>query len=179
MPALATILHPIQPNWSNHRVYPRFLVPLEWADWLYDTGSLTQRLSALKPGTFNVEVLSERYGYPTPLESDELKLSSTERVWVREVILRLADQPMVYARTAIPFSTLKHYCKQLQGLGTRSLGSFLFSQPSLRRGQLYANRCATNAYGLDWCRRSVFSLKHHPLMVTEAFSQPFEQYRSL
>ncbi len=142
MPELATLLHPAVPDWSGrNRCLPSLLPPL-WRDWLLDAGSLTARLSALRPGQFRVQLLAQYHGRPTPLERTELQLHGQHSVWVREVILLLGDTPLVYARTAVPITTLN-------GAG---------------------KHCKANALGLEWSRRSVFYLGDKPLMVSEAFT---------
>lgn len=175
MPSLAKILHPHVPNWSNHHQHQAFLVPEFWSDWLFDTGSLTARLVALRPGGFEVVPTRQFYGHPTTIEQQELGLQAQQTVWVREVILKLNKLPVVYARTAIPLTTLTGAEKQLLRLGSRSLGNYLFNQPHLKRGQLLASRCQKNDLGLLWSRRSVFYLGKKGLMVSEAFTEHLQQ----
>lgn len=170
MPELANLLHPVVPDWSGRNRCLPALLPQPWRDWLFDRGSLTARLSALQPGQFRVQLLSQYHGRPTPLERSELGLAHGQTVWVREVILLLGDTPVVYARTAVPLATLTGAGRRLQHLGQRSLGSFLFRQPSLRRAPLQASHCKANPLGLEWSRRSVFHLWGKPLMVSEAFT---------
>lgn len=151
------------------QVIPASLAPF-WRSWLFDQGSLTARLSALRPGQFRVECLREGYSQPTPTERKELGLSASQPVWFREVRLLLADTPVVYARTAVPVHAMTGKLSRLQHLGNRSLGSFLFSQPELKRGQIQGSHCKANALGLQWARRSVFHIGRGSLLVTEAFS---------
>lgn len=169
MPALADILHPIAPRWSVRVQRQSFSLPLTWRSWLFDTGSLTARLKALMPGQFRVQVLKQYYATPTRIEQSEMRLGQQQKVWVREVILLLANQPVVYARTAIPLHTLTGNEKRLQHLGNRSLGGYLFRQPHLQRGKLKVSHCPSNPLDLIWARRSVFYLGSKPLMVSEAF----------
>ena len=167
---LSSLLHPASPHWSARlHVTPAKLTPF-WRNWLYDQGSLTARLIALSPGQFSVECLKEGYGLPSPLEQKELRMSSSQRVWFREVTLKLNGAPVVYARTAVPLSAVNGKMTRLQHLGNRSLGSFLFSEPSLQREPLKVSHCKANTLGLTWCRRSVFRINQRPLMVSEAFS---------
>lgn len=175
MPALADILHPIAPSWSAKNNYQSFLLPAAWRSWLFDSGSLTARLKALQPGAFWVQVLQQYYAAPTRIEQTEMQLDANQKVWIREVVLHLADTPVVYARTAIPLHTLCGNEKRLQHLGNSSLGSFLFRQPNLTRGKLMVSHCQNNDLGLTWARRSVFYLGSKPLMVSEAFSQHLQQ----
>lgn len=175
-PAIASILHPLTPGWSLRNRFPAFLLAPLWRDWLQDEGSLTARLSALKPGGFNVQVLREYYSAPTPLERQQLKLWHTQKVWVREVILRQGDVPLVYARTAIPLSALNGAERRLQRLGNQSLGSYLFRQPSLQRAPLQVSHCRKNHLGLQWARYSRFRLNGKPLLVTEGFSSRLNEF---
>lgn len=176
MPSLATVLHPSAPGWSNRNQRRAFSLPPIWRDWLLDQQSLTTRLSALRPGTFNVQVLAQYYGEPTAVERQALKLYGNQRLWIREVILCLAEVPLVYARTAIPLTTLCGNERCLQHLGTRSLGSYLFRQPSLHRTPLQVSHCKANTLGLEWSRHSVFTLRGKPLMVSEAFSRRLTEF---
>ena len=166
--SLPRILHPLAPTWSgrNRRVACRFSA--FWRDWLFDQGSLTARLCTL--GDFSVNIVREYHGHPTQLERQQLKLPHHARVWVREVVLSVNQQPLVYARTAVPAATLTGQERRLQHLGQRSLGSYLFRQPRLQRQPLSVCHCNHNALGLEWCRYSVFTLGRKPLMVSEAFA---------
>ncbi|TNC92723.1 chorismate lyase [Thalassolituus sp.] len=175
-PSVSPVLHPLSPKWScRARLIPA-LIPTFWRSWLFDPGSLTARLSALRPGQFRVRCQREGYGFPTALEQAELSLSGSDRVWYREVVLMLGEHELVHARTAVPLRSLRGPVKRLQHLGNRSLGGFLFSQPSLRRTPLKASRCSPEADGLTWCRRSVFYIHQQPLMVTEAFSPDLKDF---
>lgn len=168
---LAPLLHPNAPTWSARHQIARCALPAFWQDWLLDSGSLTQRLKALRPGQFSVQVLQEYYAAPTVIERREMHLYTEPCVWVRDVILCIEHVPAVYARTAMPLTTPTGEEKRLQSLGNRSLGSYLFRQPSLQRGPLLISRCPENDLGLIWSRRSVFSLRNKPLMVSEGFTQ--------
>lgn len=170
MSRLAQILHPATPYWSGRLHRHSHTLPHPWRSWLLNSASLTARLTALRPGEFRVQPLAQYYGQATVTERTELGLSTAQPVWVREVQLLLADAPVVYARTAIPLTTLTGAERELQRLGNKSLGSYLFRHPQFKRGPLYASRCAPNDLGLDWTRRSIFYLGQKPVMVSEAFT---------
>lgn len=176
---LARVVHPASPGWSTRlHVAPSRLSSF-WRSWLFDQGSLTTRLVELNQGEFSVEVSYEGYTRPTAAECKELRLSSSARIWSREVVLKLGSCPVVYARTVVPQRSLKGPARQLRFLGNQSLGTFLFAQPSLRRSPLKVSRCQSerSASQLDvkWCRRSVFHIFGRPLMVSEAFTHQFQQ----
>lgn len=166
--ALNTILHPLAPAWSTKNQIPAIGLSPFWRDWLLDHGSLTARLSNL--GRFSVRIVRQYYGQPTQLERQRLALTHSARVWVREVVLSVDEVALVYARTAVPLTTLRGKECRLQNLGEKSLGSYLFTQPDLHRQPLAVSHCNPNALGLEWCRHSVFTLGQKPLMVSEAFS---------
>ena len=95
---LAVIIHPARPDWSTRlNVAPQALPPF-WRSWLLERGSLTARLSSLAPGRFSVDCQQEGIGYPTPAEQKELGLSANQRVWFREVQLKLSGIPDQGAR---------------------------------------------------------------------------------
>lgn len=170
---LSSYLHPAQPFWSGQLRIIAPQIPSFWHSWMYDQGSLTTRLSALRPGEFRVAVRRQYYGRPSPLEQRELKLAFSQRIWCREVTLYLGEHAVVYARTAVPLTSLRGKGRRLQHLGNQSLGRFLFQQPNLKRSPLKVSRCQFNwakQHDVTWCRRSVFSLGHQSLMVSEAFS---------
>lgn len=171
MSAIVSLLHPLSPSWSGRHYQPSFATPDPWRNWLFDSGSLTARLKALAPDAFAVEPTAQGFAKPSFIEQHEMQLGAQEAVWVREVQLKIAGKTLVYARTAIPLQTLTGAERCLMQLGSRSLGSYLFAQPSLRRTELKASRCPSNELGLTWSRRSIFFLHHKPLMVSEAFTQ--------
>lgn len=158
------------------------LPPAGLRDWLFDTGSLTQRLRQACPGQFRVEVLGQYWGHPLPGEAHILGLQHHRYVWVREVQLFCDAQAWVFARTLIPPSTLRGRCQRLMRLGTRPLGEVLFTDSGLRRGVVEVARIAAlqrlhrRAFGAlaerseaIWGRRSVFYINGQPLLVCEIF----------
>ena len=126
------------------------------------------RLQKLQPGSFHVQVRRQYCGRPTALEQATLQLSSQARVWVREVALHAAGAECVLARTVVPLTALQGRLRCLQQLGNRSLGSFLFRQPSLVRHPIQVSQCASDS-PLAWCRYSVFGLYGERVLVSEGF----------
>ena len=140
-----------------HTAPPSFATPLRWhsrpqqvwrdlppeiADWLLDSGSLTQRLCRASAGRFHVCVLHEGWTRPDRDEARILGLRLAARAWTREVQLLGDEQPWVFARTLIPARTLRGRGRRLTQLGTRPLGQALFADPGVRRGPLEITRIA-------------------------------------
>lgn len=155
------------------------------ASWLFEPGSLTQRLRRLCGDSFQVVLLGQSWQKPYAEEARVLGLRSGQRAVVREVALQNGNQPLVLARSVIPAKTLHGADRRLANLGTRPLGHILFTDPRLRRLKLEVTRIDADqwrsrsggsgqgghATGLAlWGRRSLYSLgSGHTLLVAEFF----------
>jgi chorismate--pyruvate lyase len=152
-----------------------------WRTWLTDHGSLTRRLQAHAP-RFRVERLSQAIGRPHRDEGHMLGLPPRHHALIREVLLKDADTPLVFAHSVIPLDGLVGPWTALAGLGNKPLGAALFSNPRVgrhaleykrvdRRHPLYAGaaRHLAEPPRALWARRSRFTLEDHPILVTEVF----------
>jgi chorismate lyase len=149
--------------------------------WLSAGGSLTARLRHLGKVQVHVQTQGARALWPS--EQEALGCRSGH---VREVILSVDGQPMVWARSATSRGGLKGPWKALQGLGNRALAELLFSHTQVRRGPLQVHawgkhdpahaRAARqwqrfSRQPTPWhARASVFWHKGQPLRVMEAFN---------
>ncbi|WP_328515354.1 chorismate--pyruvate lyase family protein [Marinobacterium marinum] len=146
-----------------------FKAPHHWRPWLQDSGSLTRRLSRAAGGEFAVRVLSQCWAVPSADEALALGMPPRQRALIREVELLGRDgAPWVYARSVLPAATLTGQERRLALLGNRSLGSLMFSDPSLTRSPLRVC-CLHDGSRRYWARRSVFRLHRKPLLVCEVF----------
>lgn len=172
-------------TWLTANQLPTPLDPLQH-DWLYvDKGSLTRRLTELAAGAFSVIPLHQAW---EPLRDDEcvaLGVASGSQGWVREVYLCGHGRPWVFARSVAARAALERSGMDLQGLGSRSLGELLFSDPAFARGTLEA--CRYPAAWLPpghrqrdlWARRSRFSREHLGVLVAEVFLPELWQAASI
>lgn len=149
--------------------------PLIWRKWLLDSGSLTQRLIDLSQGDFRVEVVRQGWSRPTRSEAKALGIPTRQLALIREVQLIGKGQPWVYARTVIPASTLTGKQRQLNAIGNRSLGSILFTDPTMKRGPLQVSKLKLTTGETVWARRSQFQLSDKPLLVAEVFLPQLQQ----
>lgn len=151
--------------------------------WLEDRGSLTARLVA-RCHQFRVQKLSQQLAGSLADEFAALGLASRTRVHQREVILRCDGVPVIYGHTVVPLSATHQQWPLFSSLGERSLGSTLFSDPLVRRGDLQFARLPSGhplmqriyrelpelrVYQSLPARRSLFWRKGACLMVTEVF----------
>ena len=147
--------------------------------WLFDSGSLTSRLIDHCNGEFSVKVISIKRATPTPDEICALGMKLRSHALIREVYLCCDNEPLVYARTIIPVSSLRGSLRGLALLGNKPLGVVLFSDKSMRRKPMEIttlrpdHKCHAWTKNLDdkavWGRRSVFNLKQQELLVSEFF----------
>ncbi|OPX55659.1 chorismate lyase [Oceanospirillum multiglobuliferum] len=163
----------------------------QWYDWLMDPSSLTRRLQQASNGHFQVELLNQAIVKPALNEAALLGLHSQAYALVRQVCLRGHDQPWVFARTVIPLSTLAAGNRYLLKLGNRSLGSVLFRHAHTHRAPIEITYDRRRQEGFQatsigatlphfwWGRRSVFQIKHAPLLVSEFFLDDFQRSLAL
>ncbi|CAM5593041.1 putative chorismate pyruvate-lyase OS=Stutzerimonas stutzeri OX=316 GN=ubiC PE=3 SV=1 [Stutzerimonas stutzeri] len=172
-------------TWLTANQLPTPLDPLQH-DWLYvDKGSLTRRLTELAAGVFSVTPLHQAW---EPLRDDEcaaLEVAPGSQGWVREVYLCGHGRPWVFARSVAARAALERSGMDLQGLGSRSLGELLFSDPAFARGTLEACRYPAAWLPAEhrqrdlWARRSRFSREHLGVLVAEVFLPELWQAASI
>ena len=155
--------------------------------WLRVPGSLSQHLARLGQ-RFEVQVLSQRVAPLRRHERQVLGLPRGGLTVVREVLLRVDGEPLVWARSALHQSALAGPWKALKGLGSRPLAHLLYDDPRIRRSTLQARRLSRHGHtrrhmqrqwrratGSDpsaqmlWSRNSVFSRQGALLRVMETF----------
>ncbi|MBL7000243.1 MAG: chorismate lyase [Gammaproteobacteria bacterium] len=150
--------------------------------WLSDEGSLTLRLKNRCPDEFCVDVVGEEWSQPDPAEALLLAIAPNQKVLLRQVHLKCNDQLCVYARSVIPLETLQGKHQQLQHLGNKPLGEYLFANPSLKRSRIEWSKLTMDSslYKVAmadqpasdqpiWGRRSLFQIDSKPLLVSEFF----------
>ena len=177
-----------------HRHVNALAAPAALRVWLTARGSLTARLSA-HSSAFRVQRLHQRIALCLSDEARAIGLAGRERVWEREVLLRCDTAPVVFAHTVVPRSATASDWPLFNALGERSLGSTLFYDPLVARGELEFARLraghplarrALAALALDggafaftaaaqpvfYARRCLYRRRHGTLLVTEVFLPP-------
>lgn len=103
--------------------------------WLTGAGSLTAKLKAHSQA-FRVQCLHQRSARCLADEAAAIGLHRPGRVWEREVLLRCDGRPVVFAHTVVPTTATAADWPLFSALGERSLGSTLFGDRQVRRGEL-------------------------------------------
>ncbi|WP_036215319.1 chorismate lyase [Massilia sp. LC238] len=171
--------------WQPHASAVR--APAGMRDWLTTEGSLTARLMAHSE-VFRVRRLHQNAATCLADEARAIGLPRPGRVWEREVLLECDGRPRVFGHTVVPTGCTASDWPLFSALGERSLGTTLFYDPLVRRGQLeYARIRAGHplmervraALGgshehvrddsLYYARRCVYRRRQGLLLVTEVF----------
>lgn len=175
-----TTLFSREPLWREHRRGSQHLMPEAVQGWVYETGSLTQRLRESYGKTVAVKILYHQWQRPYLDESRELQLCSGRYALIREVMLHRDGLPLLLARTVIPAETIKVAHRNLAHLGTRPLGEVIFSYPDLERISMdftcvsphYWSPLVRQEMGIVqpiWGRRTNYGIQNRMMLVSEFF----------
>jgi chorismate--pyruvate lyase len=151
-------------------------------DWLCEPDSLTARLK--RRGAFRVVLLRQQLARANADECAALGILPRTPCWVREVVLLCDGRPAIFAHTVLPAAPRGVLGRWFARLGTRSLGSLLFTHPGFARGELGFARvderhplCAPAVAVLGAqpaagfrARRCTHRLGAQRVLVTEVFS---------
>lgn len=139
-----------------------------WRSWLQETGSLTRRLQGQANRHFRVRVLKQGIAPIQEAERQWLQVGQ-QRIWVRQVLLEVDDQPWVFARSLLPLDSRGSLLRRLTHLGDQALGHLLFANPQVQRGQLQF--CAPGQLPFEslWGRASCFQAGSLRLLVAEHY----------
>lgn len=170
----------LRAHWSYH--VNRAVVSPAMRDWLTDTASLTMKLT-LRSAEFRVQRLHQGRRFSLADEYEAIGLARRACIQEREVLLRCDGVPVVFAHTVVPLSATAADWPFFGTLGERSLGTTLFGDPLVWRGNLQFARlpaghalarraaAATGAAlngGLH-ARRCLYRRRNGVLLVTEVF----------
>ena len=164
-------------------------------DWLRAPGSLSRRLAKLGQ-RFEVQVLRQRVAPFRTLERRALGLPPRGLTVVREVILRVDGEPLVWARSAVHQRATTGPWQALKGLGARPLAHLLYDDHRISRSELQPRRLSRNGHTrrhaarqwaqatgapmspqMLWSRNSVFSRSGTQLRVMELFAPDLARER--
>jgi chorismate--pyruvate lyase len=168
-------------KWVNH--VNGVDAPDHLRHWLTDRVSLTKKLMAHSE-SFRVQRLVQQRAVCLADEYAMAQLARRVAVQERDVLLRCDGEPVVFAHTIVPLSASASDWPFFSSLGERSLGTTLFGDPLVIRGELQYARIPTrhplmvrarSAVGVDvgsqflFARRCLFKRKNGVLLVTEMF----------
>lgn len=173
-------LYTKEPIWFCRRLKGRLNIPESTMSWLYETGSITQRLRHYYGSDVGVQVLSNQWCRGFVSEHRLLHIPITKYALNREVLLFVDETPLVLARTIIPLRTVRSAQQNLSHLGSRPLGEVIFSYPKLERLALEVSEVPLSLWhkeikkkikisGRLWGRRTIYAIHRQPILVSEFF----------
>ncbi|NOQ90746.1 MAG: chorismate lyase, partial [Gammaproteobacteria bacterium] len=118
--------------YRRHQLFNQ-AIPSALLPWLFDTSSLTARMIELCGSDFSVRLISQQRQLLGREESAAMSLQNVHSALVRQVLLCCKDQPLVYARTVIPVTTIQGAQRRYANMGNRPLGAMLFSDRTMQR----------------------------------------------
>jgi chorismate--pyruvate lyase len=180
--SISSINHSVL-SWYSMLSRTDYRVPKFWRDWLFDSGSLTERLLNASDGQLSVNVIKQQFQVPSLSERQVLGLPNRQLAMIREVLLCGAGRPWVFARSVLPLTTVSGRLRKLKQLDNQPLGALLFKDPTMTREPVEIACVHTDNNQLPrgskrdesfiWGRRSVFRLDKKPLLVAEFFLPSF------
>jgi len=168
--ALAT-----QSNWWNDTPFSQAKLPTELAPLICEKGSLTQALVALGDNTFSVNVLRQVLAVPYWHEQKKMRRPFSRAAMIREVELRLHDEPVVYARSIIPLSLTSRGRTGLANLGRTPLGHLLFKDGRIRVSKREFSLTPIDQHFVA-ARRTPYDYQESQILVSEFFLPTIFQY---
>lgn len=165
---------------GDWRTEPFASITKELSQWLFEPGSLTQKLKD-NSDTFEVKILakSERL---LNLDEQQLFVCERQNIQVREVLLLCDGVPVVYAQSLMPLGDLPETVVKLTTLGEKPLGEVIFNEPGMARSKIevcaydgqtdvavLSERLGQPVSHLLWGRRSCFHIDNYALLVSEVF----------
>ncbi|MCD2449172.1 chorismate lyase [Methylicorpusculum oleiharenae] len=169
-----------EPHWIAARQGIHQHLPDSAQSWIYEPGSITQRLRSYYGDGVKVEILFLEWQAPFLSESRMLRVPTHRYALTREVLLHINGKPLILARTLIPERTLRAARRNLAHLGNRPLGEVIFSYPKLQRLEMDFTEAEPSVWteaaigtahiGQSvWGRRTIYSIRHRQMLINEFF----------
>ncbi|MDO9239531.1 MAG: chorismate lyase [Methylicorpusculum sp.] len=169
-----------EPHWIAARQGVHQNLPDSAQSWIYEPGSITQRLRSYYGDGVKVEILFLEWQAPFLSESRMLKAPAQRYALTREVLLHCNGKPLILARTIIPERTLRAARRNLAHLGNRPLGEVIFSYPKLQRMEMDFTEAEPSVWTessretahIDqsvWGRRTIYSIRDRQMLINEFF----------
>ncbi|MGR8933765.1 MAG: chorismate--pyruvate lyase family protein [Gammaproteobacteria bacterium] len=176
----SSLLFVKEPQWSSSNSVSARQIPPKARTWLFEAGSITQRLRSVCSDEVLVTVLRQHWEKPFLGEKRLLGLPLQARCLIREVLLHSGGRPLVLARTVMPTATLRGVHRNLSRLGSRPLGEVIFADPRLQRLEMQVARLRCRDWSPQllervalseplWGRRTVYAIRDRHLLVSEFF----------
>ena len=152
-------------SWNTYEAIEHELTNTEIKSWLLEQGPITKRIKSI--AEFRLELIQDELSDATDDEILFLKIDS-EEIRIREVILYGNENPIVFARTIIPNTTIEKGIRELGKIGNKPLGDILFEKDIFSKEDIvFAS--FKDKESLFWGRKIKYTVKDQPFSVMEVF----------
>ena len=152
-------------SWNTYEAIEHELTNTEIKSWLLEQGPITKRIKSI--AEFRLKLIQDELSDATDDEILFLKIDS-EEIRIREVILFGNENPMVFARTIIPNTTIEKGLKELGKIGNKPLGDILFEKDIFSKEDIVF-ATFKDEESLFWGRKIKYTVKDQPFSVMEVF----------
>ena len=152
-------------SWNTYEAIEHKLTNAEIKSWLLEQGPITKRIKSI--AEFRLELIQDELSDATDDEILFLKIDS-EEIRIREVILYGNENPIVFARTIIPNTTIEKGLKELGKIGNKPLGDILFEKDIFFKEDIVF-ATFKDEESLFWGRKIKYTVKDQPFSVMEVF----------
>ena len=152
-------------SWNTYEAIEHELTNAEIKSWLLEQGPITKRIKSI--AEFRLELIQDELSDATDDEILFLKIDS-EEIRIREVILYGNENPIVFARTIIPNTTIEKGLKELGKIGNKPLGDILFEKDIFFKEDIVF-ATFKDEESLFWGRKIKYTVKDQPFSVMEVF----------
>ena len=137
----------------------------EILSWLNESGSITSRIKSFSD--FKLKLLRDGPGEVDSAD-DDLIISNYKENNIREVLLYSDEEPLIYAKSIIPFETIRLGLGVLGNLKENPLGDILFSNPEIKKEYMLFSKFELNKK-IFYGRKGIYTVKGFPFSVCEIF----------
>ncbi|ORU91235.1 MAG: 4-hydroxybenzoate synthetase [Cycloclasticus sp. symbiont of Poecilosclerida sp. N] len=154
-------------------------MPPRVLDWLTEPYSLTLKIKKTFVQPFNVQLQGQGLSKPFLADSRCLQQHICHHALIRETLLKVGDEAVVFARTTLPRKVAREL-QELTHLGTKPLGEVIFSYLDLQRvgldfakikvdhlSPLMQQQLVGESY--IWARRNTYRVNKQAFIVSEFF----------
>ena len=152
-------------SWNTYEAIEHELTNTEIKSWLLEQGPITKRIKSI--AEFRLELIQDELSDATDDEILFLKIDS-EEIRIREVILYGNENPIVFARTIIPNTTIEKGLQELGKIGNKPLGDILFEKDIFSKEDIVF-ATFKDEESLFWGRKIKYTVKDQPFSVMEVF----------
>lgn len=154
---------------QNHWCEEAIGLTSQQSAWLLHQGSLTQKLLQVTQD-FNVQITEQKWLAKNTEKMTACNLAQSDAdYWYREVLLKEANCPWIFAQTLLPKETIENVAQEVPLLGEQPIGLWLFAQQPKRTLLAWQQDHESGMY----MRRACYRLNGYPLEVRELFLPAF------